>query len=86
MGYGTRNNGNIRTFWPDDTETKLYFDSNTFHPMGLDELLIKVKEKFPEASMTQIRFEVEYIQTDCLGYDLYDPGDYTTFLKVIWVR
>lgn len=77
MGYGTRDGG-IRTFWPDDDENTLYLDSTLF--LSLQELLEKAQEKWPGISLTEIQISAEKIHTDCLGYDLYDPIDYTDFI------
>jgi hypothetical protein len=83
MGYGTRDGG-IRTFWPDDTDTEMYIPTDFWHgsPPIMADLLQKIYEKWADAALTQIQITSEHIHTDCLGYDLYDPGDYTTFIKI----
>lgn len=83
MGYGTRGGQlghTIRTFWPDDTDTEMYLDAS--HSTTLAELMEKIDEKWPGASMTNITITAEEIHTDCLGYDLYDAGDYTRFIII----
>lgn len=83
MGYGTRGGrfGNkIQTFWPDDTDTKMYINGGLMSSTNLQELLEKAQEKWPGISLDQIEISAEHIQTDCLGYDLYDPNDYTQFI------
>jgi len=80
MGYGIRS-GTIRTFWPDDTETKIHIQSD-FSSITLAELLEKIEDNWPGASAENIKISVEKIHTDCLGYDLYDPSDYTDFIII----
>ena len=80
MGYGKRD-GSIQTFWPDDTENKMYIDAGWMASgTSLQELLEKATEKWPGISLADITISAEHIHTDCLGYDLYDPGDYTEFI------
>ena len=89
MGYGTRAGSlghQIQTFWPDDTDNCFYVDGN-FSSVQLSEILEKAKEKWGEdIDINNLNLEPEYIHTDCLGYDLYDPGDYTRFLCISYVR
>jgi len=80
MGYGTRNNGQIQTFWPDDTDTEMYIDASI--GMSLEEIKAKIDEKWPGASASNLVFTSRSIHTDCLGYDLYDPTDYTDFIII----
>jgi len=79
MGYGhRRGNPQIETYWPDNTDTELYFaDSVT-----LSEIMETIKEKWPDCNLDSIVISSEYIHTDCLTYDLYDPSDYTEFVVV----
>lgn len=79
MGYSTRpgNLGHtIRAFWPDDTDTELYI-----HAEGqtLQDLLDAAQEKWPGTKLEDISIAAEHIHTDCLGYDSYDPIDWTNF-------
>lgn len=81
MGYGTRPGGlghTIRTFTPDDTDTEFFIVSG----VNIPDLLEKIKKKWPDADLDSIQIEAQYIHTDCLGYDLYDSGDYTSYLKI----
>ena len=83
MGYGTRPGTlghTIRTFWPDDTDTEMYLDASQI--WTLDEIKKRIDEKWPGASSENILFSAEKIHTDCLGYDLYDSGDYTDFIII----
>jgi hypothetical protein len=51
-------------------------------PIIMADLLQKIYKKRPDASLNNIEITSEHIHTDCLGYDLYDEGDYTTFIKI----
>lgn len=80
MGYGKRD-GSIQTFWPDDTENRIYIDGGWMASgTSLQELMERAAEKWPGISPADITISAEHIHTDCLGYDLYDPGDYTEFI------
>lgn len=79
MGYGTRNNGQIRTFWPDDSENEFYV------PFGEDlaSIMNRAQAKWgDDVRLDAIMITPEYIHTDCLTYDLYDAGDWTHFLRI----
>lgn len=81
MGYGTRPNrlgGDIRTYWPDDTEDTMYIEGITCPTLA--DLLNKAQEKWPGITPDKIQISGEKIHTDCLGYDLYDPTDWTDFI------
>lgn len=85
MGYGIRSGG-IRTYWPDDTDTTMYIQTSDSASPTLAELLDKIQTKWPECSFENlietITITSEKIHTDCLGYDLYDPMDYTDFIVI----
>jgi hypothetical protein len=78
MGYGTRNNGQIKTFWPDDTEDEFFIAGSA----SLEAILDLAKAKWPGIELIDIHIEPQNIHTDCLTYDLYDSGDYTQFLRI----
>lgn len=80
MGYTTRRGTEITDFSPDDTDTTMYLDSSI--PKSLEEILAAINEKWPGASPSNIEIGAEKIHTHCIGYDLYDPGDYTNFLVI----
>jgi hypothetical protein len=83
MGYGTRPGTlghTIRTFWPDDTDTELYLDATQI--WSLSDIHARIEDKWPGASSENILMSSEKIHTDCLGYDLYDPSDYTDFIII----
>ena len=84
MGYGTRGGafgGKISTFEPDNTEKVLYINT-TYITVGLDEVLGKIREHFGVIPFGRFDIDAEYIHTDCLGYDSYDPGDYSNYIKI----
>ena len=84
MGHGTRRGSfghTIPTFWPDDTDTEIYIRTDCGQPT-VAELLEKIQDKWPGTSAENITIDSQKIHTDCLGYDLYDAGDYTDFIII----
>lgn len=81
MGYTTRPGTQIQDFWPDDTDTVMHIQCDSMPPT-LAELMDKINEKWPGSSMENITIEARKIHTYCLGYDLYDPMDYTNFIII----
>ena len=77
MGYTTRPNTQIRDFWPDDTDTTMYIESNS---ITLNDLIRKAQDKWPGIDLNDIAITSEEIHTQCIGYDMYDPFDYTNFI------
>ncbi len=81
MGYGTRDHG-IRTFWPDNTPDTLYIDAS-YGALSLAEIIEKAKEYFgQDIDFSKLSITGDHIKTDCLGYDEYDPSDYTDFIRI----
>ena len=81
MVYGTRPGGGghtITTFWPDDTADTMYLMESE----GLARILEVAEEKWPGITPEEITISPERIHTDCIHYDLYDPSDYTNFLRI----
>jgi hypothetical protein len=81
MGHSTRNGGRIQTFHPNDKDSKFYIASSE----NMGELMLRIKTKWPDIDISnigEIQITTEYIQTDHIGYDLYDPSDYTCFLVI----
>lgn len=88
MGYYTRNNGHIKCFWPDNTETEFYKESYT-GGQTIHEILKEAAEHFKTSTYELMEYgtiEAQKIHTNCLTYDLYDPGDYTNFLHITYTR
>lgn len=78
MGYYTSNNGQIKNFTPDDTDTEFYL----LYTARLSEILDAIKEKWGDIDMNQIMITPEHIHTHCIGYDLHDPVDWTDCLRI----
>lgn len=78
MGYSYRNNGQIKDYWPDDTDDTIYINADDGHDLA--SIASIVKAKWPHAKLEDISISSEYIHTECLTYDLYDPSDYTNFI------
>ena len=76
MGYSTRNNGQITDFWPDNTDTTLWFESGG---ETLQSLLDQAEAAWGPTPLADISISSAHIHTHCLYYDRYDPGDYTDF-------
>jgi hypothetical protein len=76
MGYHKQ--GNITSFTPDN-------DANTLYLQGdyqLDELLSAITDHFGNVPLENLTIRSEYIHTDSITYDRYDPGDYTNYIVV----
>lgn len=73
MGYSYR--GNIKDYWPDDTEDTIYL----WGERSFSEISSTISEKFGDVSPNDIYISAEHIHTSCLTHDRYDPYDYTTF-------
>jgi hypothetical protein len=82
MGYDTRQHwgGTIKTFWPDDTDDEMYLTGGSQYSLAA--IIEMCREKWPDTDFNDLVFESEKIQTDCLGYDLYDPCDHTDFIII----
>lgn len=86
MGYGTRTGGtpgrgdyyNIRTYWPDDSDTTIYIAGE----QNLFTITERIAEKWPGEPYENFQISSENIQTDCLGYDCYDSSDWTQFIII----
>lgn len=69
----------IRCFAPDDTETKVHIAN--YMGATLQELLEVARSSFGEdVSLSDISITSEHIHTRCLGFDAYDPDDWTDYL------
>jgi hypothetical protein len=68
----------IRTFTPDDGPRIFYIA----YTAKLEQILELAQIKWPGITPSQIDIEPQHIHTDCLGYDRYDPGDYTNYLAI----
>ena len=70
----------IKDYWPDNTENKMYFANS--YCLTVEQIIFIAQSKWPDTSLDNITIEAERIQTSCLGYDLYDPSDWTDFIVI----
>lgn len=83
MGYSRRRGhlgGEIKAYWPDDGPEIMHLTSDSQHSLAA--IIETCKNKWPDTDFNDLLFESKKIQTDCLGYDLYDPSDYTDFIII----
>lgn len=73
-------NGSIKNFWPDDEEHVFYLESSSNY--SLIQILDRVKDKWPDANLSDITIESESIHTNCLTYDSYVSSDHTDFIVI----
>lgn len=79
MGKYIREGTSIEDFTPDDDENTFYICEHAC----LSEIIDNARTKWgDDVSFENIDIEAKYIHTECLGYDLYDPNDYTRYLKI----
>jgi len=48
----------------------------------MQEIVDICENKWPGVSLVELNVRAENIQTDCLGHDMHDSGDYTDFLII----
>lgn len=77
MGYKTNSQG-IISFWPDDGEDIFYIPESE----SLSSIQERIGRKWPDVDPKDISISSIRLQTDCIGYDLYDPCDWTFFLRI----
>lgn len=80
MGYSYRNEGQIKDFWPDNTDDTIYIESSS-NP-SLLYLMEVAQQNWPGVELSDITISSENIHTSCLTYDMYDPSDYTDFIII----
>lgn len=84
MGEYTARNG-TRSFEPDETDSEFYVA--THGTTSLSGILERARNKWgQDIDIEEIQIQAEYIHTECLGYDCYDPGDYTNYIRVEYVK
>ena len=74
----------IEYFEPDNDENTLYVKCG-YNSWSIQEVLQLIQEHFnvnQESAILDFEITAEYIHTDCIGYDSYDPGDYTNYLCI----
>lgn len=82
-----------RSFQPENTKYKLYIRAN-YSSISLGDLLQQIHSHFelegdalnltnaPNNVLDQFSIGAEHIHTDCIGYDQYDPSDWTNFIVI----
>jgi hypothetical protein len=86
MGYYTRPASlghKISCFEPDNTAKEFWIERSA---NILDAIRQAIEHFGPECRAEHLSIGAEFIHTDCLGYDLYDRGDYTNYLLITWER
>jgi hypothetical protein len=78
-------NGSVECFEPDDTDTKMYLEVNNCH-YSLTSILKAAQKKWPNATPDDLIVESEYIHTDAITYDRYDPSDYKNYLVITYEK
>lgn len=70
--------GSNPEYWPEDDDKTFYIA----HEASLADILQRAQAKWPGCTPDQLTISAIYEHTHCLGYDLYDSGDYTNFLCI----
>lgn len=77
-----RDHNGIRCFEPDDDATKFHIRGD-YSNISLQDVIDRARETFgPDVDLDDIQISAEHIQTQCLGYDQYDAGDWTDYIVV----
>ena len=83
MGYYKESSG-IECFTPDDAEDCFYIEQGPWYgDTSLSDIMEMAAKKWPDNPPGNIVIKAEYIHIRCLGYDMYDPSDYSNFLKIV---
>ena len=70
------------SYTPEDDENTIYIPSY-FGSDTLSDILSEVSKKWGEGvSLDDITIRADYIHTECITYDCYDPGDWTNYLVI----
>jgi hypothetical protein len=70
-----------KSYTPDDEEDCFYIRGDT----SIGEIWEIASDKWGIEDMKfllNLQIKPEYIHTSCIGYDIYDPSDYTLYLKI----
>lgn len=79
MGYSIRPGTQIRDFQPDDTDDTFHISDRA----SLKDILEQAHAKWGEGiRLEDLSITPRHIHTHCLGFDSYDPSDYTDFLVI----
>jgi hypothetical protein len=84
MGYTTRPGrygGEITDFWPDDGPDHFWLMSDSQNSIAA--IIEMAKERWgQDINLNDILIESQRIHTECIYYDLHDPGDWTDFIMI----
>jgi hypothetical protein len=69
-----------KSTYPKNDENTLYLDGGWSWP--LSELIEKITEHFGQIALDKLDIRAEHIHTRCLTYDLYDSGDWDTYIVI----
>lgn len=73
------------SYTPVNDENTLFISANDV-AVDFDEIRDQINAHFgrfhKKAELADFTFEAQHIHTECLGYDRYDPGDWTNYLVI----
>lgn len=79
--YIKHSGGTIENYEPDNDENHLYIEAS--YGLSLTTLLERIKNHFgQDIDFEDLEISSEHIHTRCLGYDLYDSGDYDEYICI----
>ena len=68
--------------YPVDNEKTIYFSSGCGQE-SLQYIIDRAREHFGyDVSLDDLSIEAEYRHVRCIGYDLYDAGDYQNYIVI----
>lgn len=72
----------VNCFSPDNTDTSFY----VAYSASVADILAQAQKKWgDDLSLDDLFIHSENVHTNALGYDLYDPSDYTEYLCIVYV-
>jgi hypothetical protein len=81
MGYIKRPGSLITDYWPDDGPDHFWLTSS--RQSSIAAIIEMAKERWgQDIDLNDISIESEEIHTSCITYDLYNPSDWTDFIKI----
>lgn len=70
-----------RTNYPVDDEKNIYIESG--FDKSLSDIINIIHEKWgTDVNIDDVIIDAEYRHVTCIGYDLYDPSDYCTYVHI----
>lgn len=71
----------VKTNYPVNDENNIYIESY-YEPSLTDIVNIINKNWGSDVNFDDVKIEAEHRHVRCLGYDLYDSGDYETYIHI----